>query len=266
MYRIALISDIHKGELIECRPGEEARKLLDRFLEICKKKNVNLILDLGDRVNNKNRTADIANLEDVASVFSSSGIPTIHVIGNHDIHYMEKKDNLSILGLMNSYYSLKKGNLTFLILDTADPVWDDCGGCVSDRQIEWLKSELEKADSPVVVASHHPVYDQYQEGNPFFVKLPGQYKVKNSEKVFDIIKKSGKVIACLNGHVHWLYQTEENGIDCISVPSLTEAYPMKVNAPGIYSIIDFTDNNEIVASFESIVPERVIGKHVHIFK
>lgn len=262
--RIAIVTDIHKGGLIECRPGAEANGLLNKFLDVCKERNVDLILELGDRVNNHSNTSDISNLKDVIKTFDTVDIPVLHAFGNHDVHYMSKSENMDLLKMDAPYYTKIIGDYEFIVIDTADPVYDDCGGTISDEQGKWFENELLKAEKPVIVVSHHPLYDQEQDGNPFFVPLPGQYKVVNNQKYIDMIVDSGKVKACFNGHVHWMYATLRKDTVLVSVPSLLENYPLKAGAPGAFAIVDMDEFGRIVTSFETLNPRRTIGKYDYV--
>lgn len=257
--KIAVVSDIHNGYLIECRPGEESIPLLNSFLSYCEEENVDIILELGDRVNNRNHDFDIENLKAVSSLFRKSKIPVYHAMGNHDIHYINKQENLDCLGYAKSYYSVETKEFVILVLDSTDRIIGDCGGYIGDVQREWLKEQLRTNNKPIIICSHHPLVEQYQKGNPFFVSLPDEYKIINEKEILEIISEyCNKIALIINGHVHWNYLKYCNGIPCFSVASLLENYPLKENAPGRFSIFDCFDN-KIMCSSLMINPFRTLG-------
>lgn len=258
--KIALISDIHNGDLIECRPGKEALVLMSKFINYCESEGIDYVFELGDRVNNKDRDSDIKNLLATTDLFNKSSLKVFHAIGNHDIHYMDKKENLSILDMDSSYYSVELEDNQFIFMDSTDEIIGHCGGYISPKQLQWLDLTLAKATKPVIICSHHPLFEQNQDGNPFFRSLPGEYKVMNDIDVIKIIEKyKDKIVLLLNGHVHWNYVKRLHfGIPCFSVPSLLENYPLMENAPGNFSVLEI-DGGKIYCSSHSLNPMRTIG-------
>ncbi len=262
--KIALVSDIHNGKLIEHRPGYEALKNIEKFIEVCRKESVDCIIELGDRVNNEDHQHDVIYTAQVMSLFKDSGIPVISTIGNHDIHNIEKAEDLSIIGEASPYFHVDSCGFRLVVLDTADPIVGDCGGGMSSVQLDWLQELLEttSSDLPILLFSHHPLIDQNQDGNPFFVNIPGEYRiVENSERIDSILREfSSRILGAFNGHVHWNYLKYRYGIPFFSVASLTEAYPSFEEAPGRFSMLTIHDDNTVDITSEMLNPYRILGR------
>ena len=259
--RIALISDIHHNkETIEYRPGNEAMRLIPAFIEEAQAWNADVIIELGDRIGNASHDEDLRHLEDVASSFRKSGIPVLHALGNHDLHFLSEAENIDILGMKSSYYAISLNGYRLIILNTAEATGSN-SIMPSDTQIEWLSDEIEAAKEKVIVFSHHPLITQDQEGNPFFVDNPEGYKITDESRLQDLMLGNSKVIASINGHVHWSYCTEKKRMPFISVPSLIESYPETINAPGSYMLADVNEGN-LDISLNTLVPRRTLGRIV----
>ena len=261
--KIALISDIHNGKLIEHRPGEEALGLIRDFLEVCKAEDADCIVELGDRVNNEDHEHDVLYTEEVMSLFRSSGLPMLNVIGNHDIHNIPKDEDISLLGRSAPYFYRDLEGYRLVVLDTADPIIGDCGGCLSPSQLSWLQDLLESTpdDLPVLLFSHHPLSDQEQTGNPFFANLPGEHTIADHKAISEIIERyRDKIAGAFNGHVHWNYLRYQYDIPFFSVASLTEAYPVTEHAPGRFSMLAIRDRDNMSITSEMLSPRRVLGR------
>lgn len=258
--RLALVTDIHAGKLIECRPGEEAIGLLDQFVSFVNGKQVDAVIELGDRVNNANHDDDMKNLKAVVESLSALHCPWYSVIGNHDVHYLSKGENLKALDIQAPYHVVRLKGFTCIFLDTTDPIWGHCGGAMSETQLHWLERELSKDTTVKLVFGHHPLTDQNQDGNPFFVPLPGEDTIRDNAMVRHILQNGNNVLAYFDGHVHWFYACKDQGIAFVSVPSLLEAYPVKEQAPGRFVIAEISSDGTMDLGFHTLRPQRTLGR------
>lgn len=259
---LAFVTDVHAGGLIEYRPGKEALGLLTRFVEHTNGLNVDAVIELGDRVNNLDRQHDYTIQEQVQEVLQRLIAPRYSVLGNHDVHYATKDDNLHIMGMQSSWYSSMISGFRLIFIDTADPVQGHCGGYVSKRQLDWLSAQVSMDTSPKLVFGHHPITTQNQDGNPFFGSLPGEEKIANNDEVLDVLHGNHNVLAYFNGHVHWFYASLERSVRSFSIPSLLESYPLKENAPGRYAIATVTREGIVDLSLHTLNPMRTLGRIV----
>jgi len=258
---IALISDIHLGELVEHRPGGEAAGILSALVnKLNNEIHPDIVVELGDRINNASVIADTANEMEVNSLLGALNMPRYMVLGNHDIHYIGKAKNLEIFSLKAPYRVDFFNGFKLMFIDTVDPVIGECGGHVSSEQLAWLRLELENDDLPKVIFGHHALAAQHQGGNPLFKALPGQQYVQNRKEVLEIIKQGKNVLTYINGHVHWFYFLAGQGIPFISAPSILETWTQTSQAAGHYCIVTISTHGAIQAVVRSMVPDRVLGR------
>ena len=252
-----LVSDIHSGPLIECRPGEESQGLLEQLLQV---EQAGTILELGDRVNNHSHAEDLANAEQVRTLFRKSGREVYHILGNHDLKYLSLEENRIAVSNYLPYYSRLIAGYHFIFLNTSDPVMRTCMGHVSREQLDWLGEELDAHPGCLkIVCGHHPFHPQHMDGNPFFTRIPGEELIQNGEELQQILMQHDEVICYLNGHVHWFYAATVKNLACVSVPSFIEQYPQKQNAAGRYCVLSL-EGRHLEITYKTINPRRVLGR------
>ncbi|MCX6926037.1 MAG: metallophosphoesterase, partial [Verrucomicrobia bacterium] len=146
-----------------------------------------------------------------------------HVLGNHDFTVPDEFKSLmpGRLGLKQRYYSMLRGNLCLVMLDTTDvslfahpensTEWaaakavlqrltaagaanaQSWNGAVGGPQLEWFEATCRKAASngqKVVVFSHNPIF-------------PADAHVTwNSDQLLEAVKRHRNVVAWFSGHNH----------------------------------------------------------------
>lgn len=200
--KIGWITDIHAG-------GSGKRAISDwnvvypvKFKEffpaVLKRMNgegIDYIISTGDQVNARN--------DDYAEKLKKRipfGIKMLWVQGNHDSDESMKK-----LGVEKTYYSLDTKKFTVIVLDVEDE-----GVELGKEQEEWLKNEIDKADLPIIIASHSSLYD-FTNAN-FYPSYAETGK---------IVTGSGKVKYVISGHSHEDKEAVMNGVIFRSAHPLT---------------------------------------------
>ena len=91
---------------------------------------------------------------------------------------------------------------------------------MGNKQLVWLKEELEEASEPIVIFSHQGIGTDPNN--------PGErYSIENSIEVRKIFEdhnktnKSNRVICCFNGHTHHDFAEEIKGIWYITINSMS---------------------------------------------
>ena len=105
------------------------------------------------------------------------------------------------------YYSTFIQGVKLIVIDSVNHFggWQ---GSLDEEQFEWLESEIEQSDRPVVLASHHPLSKMFNDYAPVGRRVC-------LEEIQNMLLAYPKVIAWLAGHEHrhhieWIGDTEED--------------------------------------------------------
>ena len=169
----------------------------------------------------------------------------------------------------NATFSFDLNGYHFVILttDVREDLGEDDGGiykahCMSEKEIAWLKKDLEKNELPCIIFTHFGLAEDMQKGNYWFQKNPENALMGNRKKVKNIIKNDDNIIAIFNGHQHWTKQLIEDGKDYYVVGSLTENTDMTGIPDGIYLEVELNDRNvKIIENHIKIGDISIESKH-----
>jgi alkaline phosphatase len=206
--------------------------------------------DLKDEDGNKDERDTLGFLEEIESVFNRFSGHTYHCIGNHDLDSIHKHQFLN--GICNSgidkthsYYSFDLKGIHFVVLDTnfdesgRDMFFREGGNWqqsyVSEKELEWLRRDLDKTVGPVIVFCHHPLFKYIVSGK--------NYHIANHAEVRQILEHSGKVKVVFQGHVHESSHTQINGIHYVTMDSMLESPGIKNNR---YGLVEIGRNNMLI--------------------
>lgn len=207
---VAHITDVH----IRANEGvpERAKRCLDEVL----KHKIDFILNGGDSIHDasydnvqRNQVTEQWAIWD--NFIGGTKLEVFSCIGNHDLWWKapNKEDEMygkpyvvKRLKIPNRYYSFKKKNWHFIILDG-----NSSGIKLDPDQMSWLEKELDdlKPNTPVLVMSHYPILTVT---NTWEGGQHGDHK--ELKKLF--YKHKDKVKICLSGHQHLLDEAVYNGI------------------------------------------------------
>ena len=211
-------------------------KLSDCINNFNENKKIDFVIGLGDLIDR-----DFSSFAKVNSVLEESKKEVFHVTGNHDLS-VEKESIDEVpkqLNLKNTYYTFKKKDWQFIFLNgneitfqstnpkvvekaekmvkqlTAEkkPNNKEWNGGMSNIQLEWMESEIQKAEKKnrkVMLFCHYPLL-------PFEA-----HALWNSEEVLAILKKYSCVKAWINGHNHAGNYAMENGIHFITMKGMVD--------------------------------------------
>ena len=215
--KFGIISDIHR----DLTPDADER--LETFMKRVEEENPDFLISLGDFSH-----ALPAN-EWFAKRFASSKAPAYHVLGNHEMDRVDKKEAVAFLNMPSPAYSFDTGGYHCVVLDP-NYIYDSgkfidyekgnyfqFGGRVSymdDNQCDWLESDLRKTNSPVFLFSHQSL-------------LHDNGGIPNRAYVQRILERENercgyqKILACFNGHHHLDFYRIMNGIHYISINSVS---------------------------------------------
>lgn len=248
MIRFGLTTDSHYADRDNhnLRNFRDACLKMEEFIQVMNEKAVDFIIHLGDFKDEgvfkkeENTLKYLRELEDIYSKFKG---PTYHCVGNHDIDSITKKmflEGITNTGIAEdrSFYSFDMNNYHFIVLDanyTIDGVdhymkddetnWEN--PFVPQSELEWLEKDLAQTELPVILFSHHPVFEVYYEKYSMFVK--------NYLDVLKIVNSSKKVVAAFHGHIHEERHELINGVHYFTSFAMVD-YPYPENAYAIVSI------------------------------
>jgi manganese-dependent ADP-ribose/CDP-alcohol diphosphatase len=225
------------------------------------------IAHLGDVIDHK-----FSSYDSVLKRFSKSLVPVNFVLGNHefDVNKEHRKDVSNKLGLKNSYYSKTYGDWQILFLngDELNKLYpgnkkirketeeiykssikkNKCNffsfnSGISTSQLEWIKSELDKASrsgKKVIMMCHFPIY-------PFAC-----HNLRTDDELLDLISKYKCVKAYFCGHNHKGGYGFKDGVHYINFRGMIESG----NEPA-FAFVTLTEDSIFVEGHGS-EPSRIL--------
>lgn len=243
-------------------PSENSRfyrpalQKLETCVEYFNQQNVQFSVNMGDIIDRKN-----CDLDTVKFYLSRLNNPIYHITGNHD--YKEVTDNAMLysqLGMPSEYYSFKKQNWVFIMLNTNEVSayanikgtikelelaemleqvkrtggkqgyrWN---GGVGKKQLQWLDhllAECEKNGNNVLLFTHHPLYPQ------------SEFTALNNVEILHTIEKYPCVKVVFSGHHHTGAFGYYKGI-----PMITHQGMIETEKQNAYSIVEITADSILV--------------------
>lgn len=208
---------------------------LNNAIDIFNAENLDFVIELGD-FKDQDTTPVKANtlkyLRETEAVFTRFNGARYHVLGNHDMDSLSKKEfleNIENNGISKnkSYYSFDQNNFHFIVLDgnyTSDGKdynngnfnWTDCN--INPGQLLWLKKDLKQSGKPTIIFIHQRLDTTFTKDK--------NHCIRNSKEVRTIIENAGNVLAVFQGHDHKGGFSEINGIHYYTQISLVDGkYP-----------------------------------------
>ncbi|MDZ7799707.1 MAG: metallophosphoesterase [Trueperaceae bacterium] len=241
--RIAMVADVHCGEDQGTKLGSRAPDLLPAALAEIARHRPDLVVDLGDRINQADAAKDARNLRRVAEMFAALATPRVHLVGNHDVDNLSVAEHEQVLGHGLRHHSRNEGgwHLTF---------WNpDCryvpklGNMrLSDGDLAWLEADLAAHDAPTVLFSHAPAHRAPMDGNLYFEHRPASRAWHaNVHEATQLLARHRQVILCVNGHTHWNALSFLDGIAFATLPSLTECFTTPPEPSGAWGLLELAD-------------------------
>ena len=237
--RVGIISDIHlgpdtwhEGELRKV--GREAGALTRSFVRAMNERfRPHFVLVLGDLIEDHSPAEDWKRYCRVFETLAELHAPLYPVAGNHDLVHLSPEQVLSLWSdraapgrhtdagqTSTLYYAARQEGLDLVVLHSREledhRVWMD------EEQIAWLGRTLDAVEGPVLLLLHHSLADQDTTGNPWFDGRSELALVRQRSRVRALLAASGKVLAVLNGHLHWNDLSLHDGIPFITLQSLIE--------------------------------------------
>ena len=235
--KLAVVTDIHHGPQSKTKVGSAAIGLLNEFVDFANDWGADIVIDLGDRISDRNNESDRALTADVASIFQRIGTQRRHILGNHDLEYMTVEENEELLGVSMSSESIDAHGYHLVFWQADTHIDRDEGFHLNDDDLKWLAADLGATNLPTIVFSHVPLDGGDMTGNYYFEANTELARYAETEQIREVLTTAGNVILCVAGHVHWNDLNNVDGIPYISMQSLTESFTTAPKPASAWSTI-----------------------------
>ncbi|MBN1806579.1 MAG: metallophosphoesterase [Sedimentisphaerales bacterium] len=248
--RFGIVTDCHYADA-DAQGMRFYRKSVDKLSECVSLMNderVEFLIELGDFKDQdkppvEKKTLDY--LQTIEKVLGRFDGPTYHVLGNHDLDSISKRQFLKRIKNTKtdsslSYYSFDSSGLHCIVLDAnyrtdgadydhGNFDWTDAN--IPSKELAWLRQDLASTQRPVVVFIH-----QLLDGT-------GSVYVKNAEQVRQVLETSGKVLAVFQGHHHSGSYNNIASIHYYTLKALVEGDGAENNS---YAIVEVRPDGGII--------------------
>lgn len=252
-----IVTDAHYAD----RPGGERvyRESLAKMTEcvnLMNDKKVDFLIELGDHKDQNMPPVEKKTLEyldAIEKVFAQFRGPRYHVLGNHDLDSLSKRQFLAHVentGIPKdaTYYSYDCKGIHFVVLDACfnknlEPYdhgnFDWWQAWIPPEELEWLEEDLASTEKPVIVFHHQLLCGD------------GGHMVRNSDEVRELLEANGKVLASFSGHFHRGQYALIEGIHHYTLKAMVDGSGEENNA---YAIVDLhADNSMTVNGYRKAV-------------
>lgn len=233
---LGFITDLHFGP--EARFEGKLRKMSHHAARLTKdfvrrmneEVRPDLVVNLGDDVEDESREADLARYGECQEILRGCAAPLVNVAGNHDTIHMTREDLLRFWKRPGDhlYTSFDHGGWHFVVLHTIERKDQDVR--LPAPQLAWLRDDLRQASAPCAILMHHSASEQDLSDSFWFHAAPHIALVKERADLRRIVEQSGKVRVVFNGHVHRNHLDVIHGIPYVTFQSLIEN--LDEDAPG----------------------------------
>jgi alkaline phosphatase len=242
-FTFGMCTDVHYAAIPDNGTRKYSRSLdkLAQCIDTMNREKTGFLIELGDfkdmTVPPDNKAA-LGFLQTAETAFSRFRGDRYHVLGNHDMDCISKKEFYSIaenshISKDKTWYSFQKGGYKFIVLDacfdstgrsydSGNFDWSDAN--IPASQMEWLETELSMNKLPVIVFVHQLLY-----GN-------SKPTIKNSAAVRNILEKGKQVKCVFQGHDHKGGYELINGIHYYTLKGMVEGNFPESNSFAIVSL------------------------------
>lgn len=236
--RLAFIADIHHGENSFTKVGAQALPLMAEFRRFVAEAKPDAVIDLGDRISDRDHATDLRLEHEVAEAFAPIAAPRFHLCGNHDRDHLSVAENEAILGLALGHRIVDLGDWHLVIWAADSKIHRPGGFILREADLLWLASTVDAADRPLAIVSHVPISGHAQTGNYYFERNPESSTYPGAERARAVLRRARVPVVCLSGHVHWNTLTIVDGIPHLTLQSLTESFTTLPEAAGAWGLLE----------------------------
>ncbi len=241
MPRIAIVTDIHHGADHLAKRGSAALPLLEQFVRFVADTKPDLVLDLGDRISDRDRDHDLALMRQVADAFAPIAAPVLHLCGNHDRDFLSVDDNERVMGQALGHQCLDIGGWRVVAWRADSRIRRPGGFHLDEADLVWLEHTVRSADRPLLIASHVPLSGHDQTGNYWFERNPTRSRYPDTARLRAVLARARVPMLCVAGHVHWNTLTMVDSIPHLTLQSLVELSSTSPQPAGAWGLLELAD-------------------------
>jgi predicted phosphodiesterase len=242
------------------RHFRESISKMEECVALMNKMNVDFLIELGDFKDQDTppqKKNTLLYLETIENLFQQFKGPKYHVIGNHDLDSISRKDFSKIINntqipAPSAYYSFDFNGMHFIVLDAnfksdgsdysyGNFDWIDTN--IPPAEIDWLKRGIKSTNKAVIVFNHQQL------------DCEGDFCVNNADEIRSILENSSKVIAVFQGHNHNGYDSRIKGIHYYTLKAMVDGSGSQNNS---YAIVQVFENGLItITGYRKAVAKKI---------
>ena len=246
--KFAVITDLHHGL------APDAMSRVNAFIQA-----VNARSDLSFVIQGGDFCYSDAGAQELLDAYKAIKLPTIHVLGNHDMDKVTKPTAVERIGMESPYRTHDYGDYRIVVLDlnhfkkNGDLVSYANGNYFTDNathnwadasQLSWLEKTLLTSKKPVVLISHQPL--GFAE--------PGQSLPPEQKEILDIVDRCGRlnprgaVALSMFGHLHVDRLEHVSGVPylCVNSASYFWSSGMWAYSKPLFAFMELTTDGRLV--------------------
>ena len=269
--RFGMITDLHFAHRsqLNTRHYEDSKQKAEIAIQEFRKHDLDFVIELGDLKDMgvpPQKEETLSFLKEIEACLQTYGTPFYHVLGNHDMDNISKKEFLSQItnpGDANgkNYYCFIKKGIKFIVLDAnynADQSDYDAGNfnwevaLIPDEEMKWLEKELNSGDELIIIFCHQLL----DSDSPLYKGL----FVKNAKEVNELLVASKKVLAVFQGHHHAGNYSIQNGIHYFTLKGMIEGALSEKNS---YAVVEIRPNGDILVDGFADCPDQILRRTSH---
>ena len=203
--------------------GESPRLLDDAISQINEEKDIDFVMITGDLIDKPFEK----ELKAVLPHLQKLNYPWYFAFGNHDrcvggylgtdLYLKMLREANPDFKFDNPYYSfVPKNGYRVIVLDDAISTEITSQGYIDEKQLKWLKRELDKAkNDTALIFMHVPLIEPFASPN---------HRLRNSSAVMSLIESYKNPIGVFQGHYHATRVVQHENVLYVNTPALV-SYP-----------------------------------------
>ncbi|MBT3201422.1 MAG: hypothetical protein HN350_16095 [Phycisphaerales bacterium] len=247
-----IVTDAHFADIVGrgARKYNESIPKMKECVELMNDKKVDFLVELGDFKDQGKPVSEkktLEYLETIEKTYAAFKGPRYHVLGNHDVDSISKKQFMARvtntkIPKTETYYSFDAEGLHFVVLDANYDSkgvdydhgkfnWTDSN--IPPKELAWLKKDLAATSKPTILFVHQQLDVKRSTG------------VKNAPAVRKVLQDSKKVLAVFQGHHHAGHYSHIENIHYYTLKAMVDGTGKTNNS---YAIVEVHNDNSITVN------------------